>query len=37
MTTTPMLFGGLPARTLQEIAPVLGRCPKIVWVRLYGS
>ena len=37
MTTTAALFGGLPARTLAEIAAVLERFPTIQWVRLYGS
>lgn len=37
MITTAALLGGLPPRTLQEIAAVLRRFPDIRWVKLYSS
>ena len=37
MATATQLLGGLPERTLQEIASVLRQFPDIRWVKLYGS
>lgn len=37
MTQATEVWGGLPPRTLEEIAAVLRRFPDIRWVRLYGS
>lgn len=37
MTVASGELGGLPARTLGEIASVLQRFPDIRWVKLYGS
>jgi hypothetical protein len=37
MTVMAGELGGLPARTLEEIASVMGRFRDIRWVKLYGS
>ena len=37
MAPSTKLLGGLPRRTLQEIASVLRQFPDIHWVKLYGS
>ncbi len=37
MTEMAEELGGLPARTLEEIASVMGRFRDIRWVKLYGS
>ena len=37
MATATKPLGGLPERTLQEIASVLRQFPDIRWVKLYGS
>lgn len=37
MATGTQPLGGLPERTLQEIASVLRQFPDIRWVKLYGS
>jgi uncharacterized protein len=37
MTQVPVLLGGLPTRTQEEISAVLRRFPDIRWVKLYGS
>jgi predicted nucleotidyltransferase len=37
MATATKPLGGIPERTLQEIASVLRHFPDIRWVKLYGS
>lgn len=37
MATATQPLGGLPERTLQEIASVLRQFPDLRWVKLYGS
>lgn len=37
MAPATKLLGGLPERTLQEIASVVRQFPDIRWVKLYGS